>query len=67
MSEVHVLITNLKHYVHKSIHKEIEELICIVKYVDGSSEVLSTEATFEFKCTASKLLDYDIKQDIEFD
>lgn len=54
-------------YLNSVSKMEIEEVICIIKYRNGDTEVMETDASFEFKCLASKLLDFEIKQDIEDD
>lgn len=57
-----------KHYVLSNMNKtsdtEIKEFVCIVLYQNGDSEVLDTDASFEFKCMASKLLDFEVAQEI---
>lgn len=70
MSKIHRLPTNIKHSIVCTLGQfplEIDEVICIVKLKNGDSEVLETDASFEFKCIAKELLDYEIKQDIDTD
>lgn len=63
--KIQLLTSNLKHFVTESLKEDIEEYICIVKYEDGFCSILKTDASFEFKCVASKLLDVEIKNEIE--
>jgi hypothetical protein len=68
MSNIHKLPVQLKHAVSVFLDSDdLDEMVCIVKLKDGSVIVLETEASFEFKCVASKLLDYEIKNEIDED
>lgn len=70
MAKVHVFPTNLRHSIISSLNlsrSEIDEIICIVKFKNGDSEVLETDSSFEFKCIAKELLDYEIKEEIDID